>query len=400
MVLYRHPKSADPSIDREEAIVGVPEDRIVRTDFGREAVLDLSSAEREYASLMYPVSQVFDWDRWQDGFDEHWRGDQNEGIRDEFRAFKRQVLENFKYYRVPVITLDRSTSKEAVCVVFEKVNTGGKALDAFELVTAMYAASGHELRKDWYGDDGTKGRHRRFAETLRPAGEDTGIIAGVANTDFLQAVSLFHTRDRRRAAENAGKQGKELPAVSGNRQALLNLPLEEYKRYEAQVERGFVQAAKFLHMLHIYRIFDLPYQSQIVPLAAILADIGDAWEHEANRAMLVRWYWNGVFGELYGSAVETAHRTRFHGSAGLAEGRTRAIDSKRDHVPRRQIEDHAHASVCCLQGGQRSVDEGGSRGLSFGPKIRSHGLLRRECRHSSYLPAGLVQEAWHQAECL
>ena len=40
-------------------------------------------------------------------------------------------------------------------------------------------------------------------------------------------------------------------------------------------------------------------------LAAILADIGDAWEHEANRAKLVRWYWNGVFGELYGSAVET-----------------------------------------------------------------------------------------------
>jgi hypothetical protein len=254
---------------------------------------------------MYPVSQVFDWDKWQDGFDEHWSGDQNKTIRDEFRAFKRQVLENFKMYRVPVITLDRSTSKEAVCVVFEKVNTGGKALDAFELVTAMYAASGHELRRDWYGSDGMQGRHRRFGEALRPAGADTGIIAEVANTDFLQAISLFHTREQRRAAEAIGKQGKELPAVSGNRQALLNLPLEAYKRYEAQVERGFIQAAKFLHLLHIYRIFDLPYQSQIVPLAAILADIGDAWEHESNRAMLVRWYWNGVFGELYGSSVET-----------------------------------------------------------------------------------------------
>jgi hypothetical protein len=85
----------------------------------------------------------------------------------------------------------------------------------------------------------------------------------------------------------------------------LNLPLEAYKRYEAQVEQGFVQAAKFLHILHIYRIFDLPYQSQIIPLAAILADIGVAWEHEANRAKLVKWYWNGVFGELYGSAVDT-----------------------------------------------------------------------------------------------
>jgi hypothetical protein len=298
-------KALDPAADREDAIIGVPADRMVKAEFGRGTVLDLSTPELEYQKLMYPVAQVFDWDKWQDGFDSRWRGEQNEAVRQEFRTFKREILESFKYYRVPVITLDRSTSKEAVCVVFEKVNTGGKPLDAFELVTAMYAASGHELRKDWYGDEATKGRHRRFAETLRPAGQETGIIAGVSNTDFLQAISLFHTRDRRRVAEAEGKQGKELPAVSGNRQALLNLPLDAYKKYETQVERGFVHAAKFLYMLRIYRIFDLPYQSQIVPLAAILADIGDAWEHEANRAKLIRWYWNGVFGELYGSAVET-----------------------------------------------------------------------------------------------
>ena len=106
-------------------------------------------------------------------------------------------------------------------------------------------------------------------------------------------------------AEEAGKKGRQLPAVTGNRKGLLNLPLEAYKQYEAGVERGFIQAAKFLHTLHIYRIFDLPYQSQIIPLAAILADIGDAWEHEANRAKLIRWYWNGVFGELDGSAVDS-----------------------------------------------------------------------------------------------
>jgi len=298
-------KTLDPSADREEAIVGVPEDRVIRKDFGRETVLDLSSPEKEYASLMFPLTHVFDWDKWQDGFDKCWRGDQNESVRDEFRTFKRNVLENFKYYRIPVITLDRSTSREAVCVVFEKVNTGGKPLDAFELITAIYATSGHELRKDWYGDDSTKGRHRRMADTLRPADSETGILAKVSNTDFLQAISLFHTRDRRRAAEEAGRSGKELPAVTCNRQALMNLPLEVYKQYESQVENGFVQSAKFLHMQHIYRIIDLPYQSQIVALAAILADIGDSWEHDANRARIIRWYWNGVFGELYGSAVET-----------------------------------------------------------------------------------------------
>lgn len=298
-------KALDESIDREESVVGAPEDRVIRTDFGREVVMDLSSSEKEYAELTFPVAQVFEWDDWREGFEDHWPGDANKAVRDTFRAFRRQVLENFKRYQVPVISLDRSTSKEAVCVVFEKVNTGGKPLDAFELVTAMYAADGHELRKDWYGDEATRGRHRRFVDTLRPADSEAGIIAGVGNTDFLQAISLFYTRERRREAEQAGKQGKELPAVTGNRQALLNLPLAAYKQYEKQVERGFVQAAKFLHMLHIYRIFDLPYQSQIVPLAAVIADLGDAWEHETHRAKLVRWYWNGVFGELYGSAVES-----------------------------------------------------------------------------------------------
>jgi len=261
-------------------VIGVPEDRIGRTYPKRAIGLDLSSPEKEYAALVYPVSQVFDWDKW-------------------------QVLENFKYYRVPVITLDRSTSKEAVCVVFEKVNTGGKPLDAFELVTAMYAASGHELRKDWYDDKKVEGRHQRLVNILRPADSDVGILAGVGNTDFLQVVSLFYTRDRRHQAEQANKKGKELPAVSGKRQALLSLPLEAYKKYEKQVEEGFTKAAKFLHMLNIYRKHNLPYQSQIVPLAAILADIGNAWEHEANRRKLIQWYWNGVFGELYGSAVES-----------------------------------------------------------------------------------------------
>jgi hypothetical protein len=298
-------KAMDASVDREDSIVGVPESRVEATGFGREVLFDLSSPEKEYQALMFPVSQVFDWDNWQDGFYEFWAGDQNQSVREEFKAFKKAVLENFKYYQVPVIALDKETSKEAVCVVFEKVNTGGKPLDAFELVTAMYAADGHELRKDWFGDVDVKGRRQRLADTLRPADSDEGILAGVGNTDFLQAISLFFTRDRRREAELAGKEGKELPAVSGNRQALLSLPLDAYKKYETQVEKGFIRAAKFLHMQHIYRVFDLPYQSQIVPLAAILADIGDAWEHEANRAKLVQWYWNGVFGELYGSAVES-----------------------------------------------------------------------------------------------
>ena len=81
--------------------------------------------------------------KWQDGFDRYWRGDLHENVRDEFRTCKEQVLENASIIAGPSFHLI-GRSKEAVCVVFEKVNTGGKPLDAFELVTAMYAASGHE----------------------------------------------------------------------------------------------------------------------------------------------------------------------------------------------------------------------------------------------------------------
>src|SRR6202789_2638294 len=35
-------KALDPSADREEAIVGVPEDRVIRANFDRETILDLS----------------------------------------------------------------------------------------------------------------------------------------------------------------------------------------------------------------------------------------------------------------------------------------------------------------------------------------------------------------------
>ena len=56
--------------------------------------------------------------------------------------FRQQVLDRFTEYDVPVIELKKNNKKEAVCLVFEKVNTGGVPLSVFELITATYAADG------------------------------------------------------------------------------------------------------------------------------------------------------------------------------------------------------------------------------------------------------------------
>jgi len=49
----------------------------------------------------------------------------------------------------------------------------------------------------------------------------------------------------------------------------------------------------------------LPYGSQLIPLAAILASLDKDGQVAGAQQKLARRYWCGVFGELYGSATET-----------------------------------------------------------------------------------------------
>ncbi len=305
-------KALAADADRDAAIFAVPEDRRQKENFDRDIRLDLSRAELEYEYLMFPLNQAFQTDTWLQGFWGYWGAKgANEKI-DLFFRFKNEVLQNFAEYQVPVIALSADTSHEAVCLVFEKVNTGGKALDAFELLTAMYAAQGHKLRDDWLGNERSNdpnerlGLKKRLAVFGRAADQTQGVLAGVAATDLLQAIALLHSKELRLAAmADPGKKESEWPAVRATRQSLLDLPLCAYKKYRNPVREGFERAAKFLRQQQVHNVKDLPYQTQIVPLAAIFADIGTKADHGANQDKIARWYWCGVFGELYGSTVET-----------------------------------------------------------------------------------------------
>jgi hypothetical protein len=216
------------------------------------------------------------------------------------RDFRNEIIEAFKQYHVPVISLRKETTNEAVCLVFEKVNTGGKKLDAFELLTAIYAADDFNLRDDWLGNprEDVEGRLVRLARF--------NVLKDTASTDFLQTISLLHTQDvREQTIRDGVTNPKDIPPVSCQRKAILSLPQAAYNRYAAVVEEGFLRAAKLLTLQKIFWFKDVPYQSQLVPLAAILVRLGDRWEQHAVREHLARWFWCGVFGELYGSATET-----------------------------------------------------------------------------------------------
>lgn len=293
-------KAVAGGVDFEEAIIGVPADRVIRRNFGREIVCDLSTPQGQFEADAFPLNLVFDSRDWFYDWRDHWRA-RGRDVGDLERDFHRGVVDRISRYEMPIIRLDKRNSREAICLVFEKVNVGGKKLDAFELVTAIYAASGANLREDWAA--------RRARIIGSPNRRD--VLSQIASTDFLQACTLLHTRELRlaRAAELMQAKGrievKELPQVSCNRDALLGLPLHAYQKHADAVEKGFVEAGSFLNEHKIIWHKDVPYPTLIVGLAATFAILGKTAQTAAAKEKLARWFWSITLGELYGSSTES-----------------------------------------------------------------------------------------------
>lgn len=286
----RQALAADP----EAAFISVPEDRVERTNFGRDIVLDLSTPDREFQNHMMPTERLMDSTSWGFEYAQYWSQQENPHPRGNafqfFMEFQKAILENFTRYKLPVINLDKDTSKEGVCTVFEKVNTGGVVLTVFELLTASLAADGFSLRDDW------QARRTQLHSQY-------GVLRGVDSSNFLQAVALMSTQERRRQTP----AGQPLPAIGCRRADILNLTLAEYRKWADKVESGFAAAAKFLHRQFVFSEHNIPYNTQLVPLAALYAELGPELESANAKARLERWYWSGVFGEIYGSVVETQY---------------------------------------------------------------------------------------------
>lgn len=295
-------KAIDAGADLEEAIVGVPADHVVRKNFGKDVDLDLSTPAAEYERHMFPINQTFDSKDWFYGWRDHWR-DKGQEIDGIDRDFDKGVLERIVRYEMPIIRLSEGNSREAICLVFEKVNVGGKKLDAFELVTAIFAADDFDLREDWYGPN--DGSHPGRKERILGHPNRQDVLTGIANTDFLQACTLLHTHKLRSDKMAEGIKGKELPQVSCRREALLALPLGAYAQYADEIERGFIETGKFLNEQKIIWHKDVPYPPQLVTLAATFAILGRDANSAAAKEKLSRWFWSVVLGELYGSTTET-----------------------------------------------------------------------------------------------
>lgn len=289
-------KCIDPNSDKEEAVLSVPEDKLVR-GMHNQVIADYSTREKECAAGVVPVHlimnppELFKWQADYIGGDNQKQAERSV----KWVQFTTFVQSAFTQYQVPVIMLLNTTPKDAVCQVFENVNTGGVSLTVFELLTASFAADNFSLREDWQCR--SEGSKCPASHTFNTHFKQDPILQGLSNTDFLQAITLLVTYQRKKANPSA--------AVSCKRKDILKLSLQDYKTWADKVTQGFYDAAKFLMEQKIFSNRDLPYATQLIPLAAIFVELGTLAHNQTVRQMIARWYWCGVFGELYGGAVET-----------------------------------------------------------------------------------------------
>nr|WP_278582643.1 DUF262 domain-containing protein [Prevotella denticola] len=276
-------KAIDPAADDEEVVVSIPATRQVTSDFGRHVDMDLSTRNLAFENKMFPLNIILDPSEeqgWQNEYYAHYNYDP--AVIQQFTMLFSKIIMPTQKYAMPVILLDKETPKEAVCQVFENVNTGGVSLTVFELVTAIFAMDDFQLRKDW-----EERKEKYFSGDL---------LNIVTATDFLTALTLLSSFE-------AGG------TVSCKKKDVLALQLATYKKYSDDLCKGFSVAEKLLQEERIFSSRDLPYRTQLIPLAAIctvLIDKNGIYKTTVKN-MVKQWYWCGVFGELYGSANETRY---------------------------------------------------------------------------------------------
>ena len=297
-------KCLNDEIDREKAVLSCRENRRVQREHGQ--TIDIASPEMEYKNSMFPVNKIFDSDDWGDEYKDYWQQDPSK--RELFNTFNREVIGCFKQYNLPIIRLLENTPREAVCLIFEKVNTRGETLTIFELLTASFAVDNFQLREDW---------DKRFKRMSKHP-----VLGNLDSTDFLRALTLLFT-----------KANPKISTANCTRRSILQLKAADYEKWGDITEDGFIQAAEFLNNLKIFRAKDVPYQTQLIALAAILAGVNSAYKSAKETLMSEKssqseesivkefqkaykaqqdddqkislWYWCGVFGEMYAGAAST-----------------------------------------------------------------------------------------------
>jgi hypothetical protein len=199
--------------------------------------------------------------------------DERTQMLDELTKINELWIKPIDEYHFPVVTLSDRTEPDALCTIFETLNSTGVKLSVFELLTARFWPQNINLRDLW--DQSCK---------AYPVIDDFEVDPYYV----LQAIALA-SRD----------------APSCKRNDVLKLTAPEIEEWWQPVVAGLAAGLTILRDdCKVALPKWLPYQTMVVPLAAVLAKSGipKTPDAGAQREKLKRWFWCSVFGQAYESS--------------------------------------------------------------------------------------------------
>jgi len=222
--------------------------------------------------LILPLAYITDgkFDEWLDELMELRKEDVAEKklLKDELRRVNRELLLPMLEYKFPVVTLQKETSMDAVCMMFETLNRRGVKLTVFELLMARSFADKVSLRQLW---DETLIKH----PIIQHFGIDPYYV--------LQAICLIN--------QNSIKRADVLdlsPKLISQHWTLITDSLA-YSLKLLQREEG-VLSAKFL-----------PYFTMLVPMTVVVSKTQNLKEIEIGKrnSKIRKWFWASIFASTY-----------------------------------------------------------------------------------------------------
>lgn len=270
-------KAVSEDIMPDEAVISVDADGEVKSHYGPRIPGGIPDHASARAHGLVPVSALLEDEGTDMLFD--FLDGADAVTRERVKRFNNTVAKPLVRYSVPIIRLDRETAQGGVGSIFSQANSAGLQMDVVDLLTAVFASEDPDFQlSDSWSDTEKKLREHP-------------VLDGVDRTAFFTAVTLLVTAARGH--------------TSGHREDILRLTLADYASAAQRARDAFIAAARFLEDRCITDASRIPYNAQITPLAVILSLLGDTPDAltDGNAVdRLNRWFWSGVFGELYGSA--------------------------------------------------------------------------------------------------
>lgn len=189
--------------------------------------------------------------------------------------FIKKMIENLTSYQASEIVIDKNTSPNIVCTIFETINSTGQALTVIDLLNAKCFASGFLLRNEL----------------------DEALSQNEVMKDFddgKDSIGLAIVRTIGLICKKSCKKSD-----------LLNLKADEIKRKWGVSVKYVITALEYIKNTYgVVGINYFPYKDMI-SVISIIKNSDKFNLNPNNKHKLDQWYWNVVFSGYYDNATES-----------------------------------------------------------------------------------------------